>query len=273
MTRKRHPSSTTTAKVRRQIQRSHESNRALADRFGLNPKTVAKWKRRRSTEDSRSGPRKPTSPTLTPAEEALIVVFRRRQRLGLDDCFRVLKRAIPNLSRSALHRCLRRHGLSRIPPGNRARSPFGSYDSGRYELELYQLSDALGGGYLLFAISHLLSFVFAKPVDGFLGNESAEFLDELCQRAPTGVRRVQTGDHPAFAFRRGAAKDVSSPHPFAVQCRRNGISHFVVRSEGREPMKVLRGWKGLAMKTRRRKGDAVRRERTNASAPAVEIEH
>src|SRR5438477_13038519 len=121
MTRKRHPSSRTTAAVRRQIQRSHESDRALAKRFGLNSKTVAKWKKRRTSEDTRSGPKKPTSTTLTQAQEALIVVFRRRQRYPLDDCFRVLKRAIPNLSRSALHRCLRRHGLNRIPPGNLAR--------------------------------------------------------------------------------------------------------------------------------------------------------
>lgn len=40
-----HGSARTTAAVRRAIQRSQESLIILADRHGINPKTVAKWKR------------------------------------------------------------------------------------------------------------------------------------------------------------------------------------------------------------------------------------
>ena len=143
MTRKRHPSSTTTPAIRREIQRSKESNRALAARLGLDPKTVAKWKNRRTTEDSRNGPRQPTSTKLTSAEEALIVVYRRRTRFSLDDCFHVLEQAIPGLSRSALHRCFRRHGLNRIPAGNTEKLLRTEHKFADYTLELYQLPDAL----------------------------------------------------------------------------------------------------------------------------------
>jgi transposase-like protein len=40
-----HGSATTTGAVRRAIQHSQESLRALAKRYGINPKTVAKWSR------------------------------------------------------------------------------------------------------------------------------------------------------------------------------------------------------------------------------------
>ena len=43
-----HGSATTTAAVRRAIQHSQESLRGLAKRYGVNPKTIAKWKSRKS---------------------------------------------------------------------------------------------------------------------------------------------------------------------------------------------------------------------------------
>jgi transposase len=41
-----HASAATTGVVRRAIQRSSDSLRALSKRYGINPKTVAKWKKR-----------------------------------------------------------------------------------------------------------------------------------------------------------------------------------------------------------------------------------
>ena len=46
-----HGSATTTEAVRRAIQHSQASLRALAKRYGINPKTVAKWKKRGSVAD------------------------------------------------------------------------------------------------------------------------------------------------------------------------------------------------------------------------------
>ena len=64
-----HGSATTTEAVRRAIQHSQESLRALAKRYGVNPKTIAKWKRRASAADLPTGPKKPQSTVLTAAEE------------------------------------------------------------------------------------------------------------------------------------------------------------------------------------------------------------
>src|SRR6478609_3311130 len=104
-----HGSARTTPRVRAELQAAQASTRALAAQYGLNPKTVAKWRSRQITADAPVGPRQPRSSVLMEAEEAIVVEFRRRTLLPLDDSMGCLRDAIPKLSRSALHRCLERH--------------------------------------------------------------------------------------------------------------------------------------------------------------------
>ena len=52
-----HGSATTTEAIRRAIQNSQASLRALAKRYGINQKTVAKWKKRTSVADLPTGPK------------------------------------------------------------------------------------------------------------------------------------------------------------------------------------------------------------------------
>ena len=108
-----HGSATTTEAVRRAIQHSQASLRAQAKRYGINPKTVAKWKKRGSVADLPTGPKDAASTVLSIEEEAVIVAFRRHTLLPLDDCLHALQPTIPHLTRSSLHRCLQRHGVSR----------------------------------------------------------------------------------------------------------------------------------------------------------------
>jgi hypothetical protein len=109
-----HGSARTTPRVRAELQASQETTRALAARYGLNEKTVAKWRHRAFTADKPMGPRRPRS-KLSKVEEAAVVELRRRTLLPLDDILGCLRQTIPQLSRSALHRCLVRHGISRLP--------------------------------------------------------------------------------------------------------------------------------------------------------------
>jgi hypothetical protein len=99
-----HGSATTTAAVRREIHHSQASLRALAKRYGINQKTVAKWKKRPSAADLPTGPKEPRSTVLSIKEEAVIVAFRRHTLLPLDDCLYALQPTIPRLTRSSLHR-------------------------------------------------------------------------------------------------------------------------------------------------------------------------
>ena len=70
-----HGCARTTQAVRRTIQRSQLSLAALAERHGINPKTVAKW-RKRHRDDAPMGP-KQTLDRADAEEEAVIVAFRR----------------------------------------------------------------------------------------------------------------------------------------------------------------------------------------------------
>src|ERR1700726_2432881 len=80
-----HGSATTTEAIRRTIQHSQASLRALARRYGINPKTVAKWRRRSSVADLPTGPKDPKSTVLSVEQEAIVIAFRRHTLLPLDD--------------------------------------------------------------------------------------------------------------------------------------------------------------------------------------------
>ena len=131
-----HGSATTTEAVRRAIQHSQESLSGLAKRYGVNPKTVAKWKARPFVSDLPTGPKQPRSTVLSAEEEeAVVVAFRRHTLLPLDDCLYALQPAIPHLTRSSLHRCLRRARDLPVAPSRRR--------SLRQETQIQGLSDRL----------------------------------------------------------------------------------------------------------------------------------
>ena len=81
----RRGSATATHGVRAAIQRTQASLAQLSRELGINPKTVAKWRRRATGEDMKTGPKEPRSTVLTEEEEAAVVAFRRHTLLPLDD--------------------------------------------------------------------------------------------------------------------------------------------------------------------------------------------
>lgn len=46
----------------------------LSRELGINPKTVARWRKRTTVEDLKTGPKAPHSTTMTKAEEAMVVL-------------------------------------------------------------------------------------------------------------------------------------------------------------------------------------------------------
>ena len=149
-----HGSARTTEAVRRAIQHQ-ESIRALAGRYGINPKTVAKWKRRTTAADAPMGPKAPSSSVLSIEEEAIIVAFRKHTLLPLDDCLYALQATIPHLTRSSLHRCLQRHGISRLPEveGDKPdKKQFKAYPIGFFHIDIAEVRTEEGKLYLFVAI-------------------------------------------------------------------------------------------------------------------------
>ena len=137
-----HGSARTTAAVRRAIQHSQESLKTLAARHGVNPKTVAKWRKRADVQDAAMGPKEVRSTVLTPEQEAVIVAFRKLTLLPLDDCLYALQPSIPSLTRSALHRCFQRHGISRLPDvtGDKPqKKQFKAYPIGYFHIDIAEV--------------------------------------------------------------------------------------------------------------------------------------
>ena len=81
-----HGGARTTPSVRREIQNSKESIMKLSKRFGINPRTVIKWRSRSDIKDYKSGPKEKFNTKLTKSDEALIISVRQKTQLPLDDC-------------------------------------------------------------------------------------------------------------------------------------------------------------------------------------------
>ena len=160
-----HGSATTTEAVRRAIQNSEESLRALPARYGINQKTVAKWRKRTSVADLPTGPKDAKSTVLTLDEEAIIVAFRRHTLLPLDDCLYSLQPSIPHPTRSSLHRCLQRHDISRLPEvdgGKPAKKTFKAYPLGYFHVDIAEVQTAEGKLYIFVAIDRTSKFAFVE---------------------------------------------------------------------------------------------------------------
>lgn len=67
-----HGSATTTMTVRRAIQHSQESLKALAKHYAINPKMVVKWKGRPDTADLLTDLKAPLSTVLSIEEKATL---------------------------------------------------------------------------------------------------------------------------------------------------------------------------------------------------------
>jgi transposase InsO family protein len=226
-----HASATTTEAVRRAIQHSQASLRELAKRYGINPKTVAKWKRRKSVSDLRTGPREPKSTVLTVEDEAVIVAFRRHTLLPLDDCLYSLQATIPHLTRSSLHRCLQRHGISRLPDveGDKpTRKKFKSYPIGFFHLDIAEVQTAEGKLYLFVAIDRTSKFAFVQLVESANRVTASAFLVALIAAIPYKIHTILTDNGIQFRF---APRYADGPtarymtHMFDMRCRENSIEH------------------------------------------------
>ncbi|MEE4208047.1 MAG: DDE-type integrase/transposase/recombinase, partial [Parvularcula sp.] len=190
-----HGSASTTAAVRRAIQDSQESLRALSKRYGINPKTVAKWRSRTTTADVRPGPKGAQSTVLSIEEEAMIVAFRKHTLLPLDDCLYALQATIPHLTRSSLHRCFQRHDISRLPEveGDKPkRGKFSSYPIGYFRIDMAEVRTEQGKLYMFVAIDRTSKFAFVELHENSRTATSRDFLLRLIEAVPYKIHTVLT---------------------------------------------------------------------------------
>ena len=156
-----HGCAATTKAIRRAIQHSQASLRQLARRYGINPKMARKWRARSSVVDLRTGPKEPRSTILSIDEEAVVIAF---------------------------HRCLQRHGIIRLPPGEGdkpTRKTFKPYPIGYFHIDIAEVQGAEGKPYLYVAVG--------RPN---LGRR----LPRGSDRSPYKIRIVLTDNSIQFTF-------------------------------------------------------------------------
>ena len=144
-----HSQATTTPKIRAAIQASDEPAWVLAERFGITEQTVWKWRKRDSVHD-RSHTAHRLQTTLSPAQEAVAVALRKTLLVSLDDLLAVVREFLnPDVSRSGLDRCLRRHGVGNLR-ALKAETPrpkhsgFKAYEPGYIHIDVKYLPHLLG---------------------------------------------------------------------------------------------------------------------------------
>ena len=239
-----HGSATTTEAIRRAIQHSPESLRALAKRHGVNPKTVAKWRKRSSVADRRTGPKDPRSTVLSPEDEAIVVAFRRHTLLPLDDGLYALQATLPHLTRSSLHRCLQRHGISRLPDTEgegAAKKRFKAYPIGYFHIDIAEVRTEEGRLYLLVAIDRTSKFAFVELHERVTRRVAGNFLRALIAAVPDKVHTVLTDHGTHFTEPSGntwtpdeikemlARKQLFRAHSFELACARSDVEHRLTK--------------------------------------------
>jgi transposase InsO family protein len=225
-----HGSARTTEAVRRAIQLRQESVRALARRYGVSPTTVQKWRKRATTVDAKMGPKEARSTVLTPEDEAIIVAFRRHTLLPLDDCLYGLQPTIPHLTRSSLHRCLERHGISRLPQvagDEPEKKRFASHPIGYFHVDLAEVRTEEGKLRLFVAIDRTSKFAFVQLVESAGKMEAAQFLRDLIEAVPYRIHTVLTDNGVQFTPRKQDIWD--SQHIFDRVCDAHGIEHRLTK--------------------------------------------
>lgn len=221
-----HGCARTTEAVRREIQNSKASLIKLAAQYGINPKTVAKWRQRDSVQDAPMGPKVVRSTVLTEEEEAAIVAFRRCTLLPLDDCLYSLQESIPRLTRSSLHRCFQRHGISRLPKEESQKpekKKFKAYSIGYFHVDIAEVQTAEGCLYLFVAIDRTSKFAYAELHPKATRTETQDFLIRLIDAVPYTIHTVLTDNGIQFTKR----KDTESYReiPLDRVCQAQGIEH------------------------------------------------
>jgi transposase InsO family protein len=235
---KLHANATTTPKSRKDIQASSASVAELAQTYNVDETTIRRWKHRDSVEDRSHRPHN-IQTTMTLDEEAVAVELRTMARLSLDDITEVMCRCVnPKLSRSALHRCLVRRGVNKLPALDDAeatRKPFQEATVGFIHIDLKHLTKLDGKPAFVFvAIDRATRFVHIEIVHRRDARTIAGCLERFIAVFPHRVEVILTDNGSEFTDRFGGARWKKDPkpsgrHAFDQVCATHEIEHRLTK--------------------------------------------
>jgi transposase-like protein len=225
-----HKRAKTTYAIREELQRSKASIKELSRLFNLNPKTVAKWRNRSSVEDAPMGAKKLRT-VLTKQEEMMICAFRQKTLLPLDDCYVALKESISVLTRSNLHRCLKRYGLNKLPKeaATIKKQSFKQYDIGYFHIDICEVQTAEKKAYLYVAIDRTCKFAYAELYDSPTSSAASTFLKNLIFAVPYKIHTILTDNGIQFSYSLLKYKPKAREHDFEAVCLQYNIKHRLTK--------------------------------------------
>lgn len=231
-----HQQARTTPAIRREIQSSPLSERALARLYNTTRSTIRKWKQRDAVEDASHRPHN-LQTTLTPAQERIVVYLRTALHLPLDDLLAVTREFLnPAVSRSGLDRCLRRHGVSNLkalqPKAPRPTvKSFKAYEPGFVHIDVKYLPaiDGEPRRYLFVAIDRATRWVFIALKKDRTAKSAKAFLKALIQAAPFRIQKCLTDNGSEFTDRcLRREQRPSGEHIFDRACTEQDIEHRLI---------------------------------------------
>ena len=138
-------------------------------------------------------------------------------------------------TRSSLHRCLQRHGISRLPEVVGDKEPkrrFKSYPIGFFHIDIAEVHTAEGKLYLYVAIDRTSKFAFVQVVRKTGRTSASVFLMALIDTVPYRIHTVLTDNGIPFTFPPRYADGPTAryiTHMFDMRCRENGIEHRLTK--------------------------------------------
>jgi transposase InsO family protein len=257
---KLHANARTTPKTRAYIQASPLPVSQLARELGISETSVRRWRGRTRVTDG-SHVRHHLGQSMTLEEEDLICGLRQDAGLSLDDLCEVIHRCVnPNLSRSAVHRCLKRHGLS-APRPLKAPAPAGQFAGepfGYVHVDLKHLTRLEGRpAYVFVAIERTTRFAHVEIVARRDAATIAACLERFLTAFGHPVHTILTDNGSEFTDRfavdmKGKPKDrPSGRHPFDLVCKAHTIRHRLT-----QPFRPQTN--GMAERFNRRLAEAIR---------------
>jgi transposase InsO family protein len=155
--------------------------------------------------------------------------------LPLDDCLYALQPTIPHLTRSSLHRCLARHGLSRLPEveGDKpAKKRFKAYPIEYLHVDIAEVQTDEGKLYLYVAIDRTSKFTVVQLVKKTGRTSASAFLERVIEAFPYKIHTVLTDNGIQFTFPPRYADGPTArymTHMFDMRCHENGIEHRLTK--------------------------------------------
>jgi transposase InsO family protein len=261
---KLHANAATTPKLRAYIQASDRSVAELADELGLSERTVRRWKGRKDQADRSSRPHK-LATEFTLEEEEIAVELRTELGLSLDDALEVMQRCIrPTISRSALHRCLQRRGVSSKPKAPRPQAqPFAPTAFGYVHIDLKHLPRLQRRpAYVFVAIERTTRFVHVEIIEERSGLALAACLERFLKAFGYPVHTILTDNGSEFTDRFGDARwrqrdKGTGRHPFDLVCQAHAIKHKLTKPYSPQT-------NGMVERFNRRIADALRSQPKSA---------